>query len=63
MAMPYEQATETYLAKALENSSDVCVDSPNGERSYFTRGFWYLRNFDGDLIARVGRGHVRFTAS
>lgn len=63
MAMPYEQATETYLAKALENGSDVCVDSPNGERSYFKRGFWYLRNFDGHLIARVGRGHVHFTAS
>jgi hypothetical protein len=63
MATQYEQATETYLAKALEHSSSVTVDSPNRERSHCTRGVWYLRNFDGHLIARVGKGRVQLVAS
>jgi hypothetical protein len=63
MAMPYDQATEHYLAQALENSASVCVDSPNKARSQVKRGIWHLRNFDGELIARVGKDFVRFVPS
>ena len=60
MALSYEQATEAYLLEALEKSADVCIDSPNRNRSQFRRGMWHLRNFDGLLIARVGADFVRF---
>jgi hypothetical protein len=60
MAVPYEQATEAYLVKALEFSETIAVDSPNRARSVLKRGVWHLRNFDGDLIARVGKGEIRF---
>jgi hypothetical protein len=63
MAVPYEQATEAYLLKALEHSETIPVDSPNRARSHLKRGVWHLRNFDGDLIARVGKGEIRFAAS
>jgi len=63
MAMPYDQATEHYLAQALENSASVCVDSPNKARSQMKRGIWHLRNFEGELIARVGKDFVRFVPS
>lgn len=63
MAMPYEQATEMYLAEALGRSAEVLVDSPNRQRSHLRLGVWYLRNFDGHLIARVGKGSVRFASS
>jgi hypothetical protein len=63
MTTPYEQATETYLAEALAQSASVTVDSPNRARSHCSRGIWYLRNFDGHLIARVGKGRVQLVAS
>ena len=61
MAQPYEQATKLYLAKALENGS-IIVDSPNSERSHLTKGTWYLRNFDGQLVGRVRGGNVHFAS-
>jgi hypothetical protein len=60
MAQPYEQATEFYLAKALENGA--IIDSPDSERSHLTKGTWHLRNFDGPLVGRVRRGNVHFAS-
>jgi hypothetical protein len=61
MARPFEQATELYLAKALENGS-IIVDCPNSERSRLTKGTWHLRNFDGQLVGRVRGGNVQFAS-
>lgn len=63
MAVPYEEAAEAYLVKALEHSETIAIDSPNRARSHLKRGVWHLCNFDGDLIARVGKGEIRFAAS
>jgi len=62
LAIRYEQATEAYLAKALENSADVVIDSPNRDKSRLLLGTWHLRNFDGLLIARVAKEGVRLAA-
>jgi hypothetical protein len=63
MAMPYEQATETYLMQALAHPHGVSIDSPNRERSHLSKGVWHLRNMEGNLIAKVGAGSVRLPAA
>ena len=58
MAVSYEQAADLYLAEALARSAELPVDSPNRDRSQYKRGIWYLHNFDGILIARVGESYI-----
>jgi hypothetical protein len=60
MVLPYDQATERYFAEALAHGDAVRIDSPNRGRSQLRRKVWHLRNFDGLLIAQVGRDFVRF---
>ena len=58
MAISYEQAADLYFAEALARSAELPVDSPNRDQSRYERGIWYLHNFDGILIARVGEGYI-----
>ena len=59
MAVSYEQAADLYLAEALARSAELPVDSPNRDQSQYKRGIWHLHNFDGMLIARVGKDYIR----
>jgi hypothetical protein len=63
IAVSYEQATDAYFAEALARSAEVTIDSPNRSQSQYRRGIWHLHNFDGILIARVGKNFIRIAAA
>ena len=62
-AIPYEQAIDAYFAEALARGEDITIDSPNRNQSQYRRGIWHLHNFEGALIARVGRDFVHISST
>jgi hypothetical protein len=63
--MKFKDATAAYAKKAVRNRRKLngILAKPSPSKSHLTRGTWYLRDRQSEMVARVSRRGVRFAGT